>query len=147
LTSVGIGAASAACAGQPEIPVAANSSQFEVGQVWRYKTRPEEEGSRAIIGKIDKTPTLGTIVHVKLTGLRLRNSAAPDGTSTVMSHAPVSEAVVSASVTELTAEDADLEGFQEGYMTWLLAFRAGEAGVFTLELAEIANHMEQILNQ
>src|SRR5262245_23233410 len=112
-------------------PQPAVSEQFSVGQVWRYRTRPGEEGSRVIIGKIEQIPEMGTIVHVKLIGLSLKGPAGV-GTATVMNHAPVSEAQVSASVTDLTEEVGDLDGFTAGYETWLSAFRAGKAGVFTL---------------
>lgn len=139
-----IGAAAAALAEELPPPEPAVSSQFSPGQVWRYKTRPGEESSRVVIGKVERAPNLGTIVHVKLIGLSIEG---PGGVASVMSHAPVSEAQVSASVTELTSEVADLEGFAEGYGTWLSAFRAGKAGVFTRTLAEIAEYMERALNQ
>ena len=147
LTAVGIATAAAGCAEELPPPEPATSSQFEPGQVWRYKTRPGEEGSRVIVGKIEHAPKLGTIVHVKLTGLRLKNPSAPAGISEVMSHAPVSEPQLSASVTELTDGDGDLEGFSDGYATWLSSYRSGEAGVFTISLAEIAEYMERALSQ
>ncbi len=124
-----------------------SSERFASGQVWLYKTRPTEEASRVIIGKIEMTPKVGTIVHVKLIGLRLKNSSALGGFSTVLTHAPVSEAALSASVTELSNEVFDLDGFSEGYNTWLSSFRTGDAGVFTISLSEIAEAMEQALNQ
>ncbi len=147
LTALSIGAAPAANAKELPPPEPMRSKQFASGQVWLYKTRPTEEASRVIIGKIEKTPKVGTIVHVKLTGLRLKNSSALGGFSTVLTHAPVSEAALSASVTELTDEVSDLDGFSEGYNTWLSSFRAGDAGVFTITLSEIAEAMEQALNQ
>ena len=64
-----------------------------------------------------------------------------------MNHAPVSEAAFAASVTELTDEVADLDGFSEGYETWLASFQDDDAGVFTITLAEIAEMMEGALNQ
>lgn len=147
LTVLSFGAAPAAHATEIPPPVPTSSEQFARGQVWRYKTRPAEEASRVIIGKVEKIPQVGTIVHVKLMGLRLKNRSAPDGYSSIMAHAPVSEAALSASVTELANEVSDLDGFSEGYNTWLSAFRSGEAGVFTITLSEIAGAMEQTLNQ
>lgn len=147
LAAVGVAAALGAGVEEVPPPEPATSSQFEPGQVWRYQTRPGEEGSRVIIGKIERAPELGTIVHVKLVGLRLRNPAAPGGFSGVLAHAPVSEVQVSASVAELTDEPADLEGFSEGYQTWLSAYRAGDAGIFTISLAEIAEVTEQALSR
>lgn len=146
LTALSIAATPAAGAEELPPPEPASSEQFAPGQVWRYKTRPGEESSRAIIGKIEKSP-IGTIVHVKLTGLRLKNPFAPGGLITVLPHAPVSEVALSASVTELTNEASDLDGFSEGYNIWLSAFRTGKAGVFTLTLSEIAGVIEQSFNQ
>jgi len=147
IAAVGIGTAAAACAEEIPPPKPAVSDQFAPGQVWRYKTRPGEEGSRVVIGKIENAPKIGMIVHVKLVSLSLKNPTAPGGVVSVMSHAPVSEAQVSASVTELTDEVGDLDGFADGYNTWLSAFRAGDAGVFTITLSEIAEYMEQALNR
>ena len=84
---------------------------------------------------------------VKLTGLRVKNPDAPGGFSSVMTHAPVSESALSASVTKLAKEVSDLDGFSEGYVTWLSSFRAGDAGVFTIPLSEITEVMEQTINQ
>jgi hypothetical protein len=126
------------------MPERASSPRYRVGQVWHYQTRPGEEASRVIIGRIEKIEGIGTVVHVKLTGLELRG---PQGVATVMFHAPVAEAYLSASVTELTGERGDLEGFAEGYGMWRAAYRDGKAGVFTLTLFEILETMEQTLNQ
>lgn len=134
----------AACASGPPMPERASSPRYRVGQVWRYQTRPGEEASRVIIGRIEKIEGVGTVVHVKLTGLDLRG---PQGVATVMFHAPVGEAYLSASVTELTDERGDLDGFAEGYAMWRVAYREGKAGVFTLTLFEILETMEQALHQ
>ena len=128
-------------------PEPMSSDQFAPGQVWRYNTRSGEEASRVIIGRIEKSPKIGTIVHVKLTGLRIKNPDAPGGLSLVMTHAPISESALSASVTELTKEVSDLDGFSEGYNTWLSSFRVGDAGVFTIPLSQVTEVMEQTLNQ
>jgi hypothetical protein len=63
-----------------------------------------------------------------------------------MSHAPVAEPQFTASVTELTDQRGDLEGFAEGYATWRAAYLEGKAGVFTLTLSEVVDVIEQALN-
>jgi hypothetical protein len=144
LLIAGIGGAASVRADDHPTLKPATSKQFAVGQVWRYKTRPVDEGSRVIIGKIEQAPELGTIVHVKLTGLSLK---APNGmTASVVSHLPVSEAKVSASVTELTKEVGDLEGFSDGYAQWAAAFHDGRAGVYTLTLSEIVELTQKMIN-
>ncbi|NNE82588.1 MAG: hypothetical protein HKN28_01320 [Alphaproteobacteria bacterium] len=128
-------------------PESSTDERFAVGQVWIYKTRPTEEASRVLIGKIESVSGLGNIIHVKLIGLRLRESFAPDTRVSVMNHAPMSEVAFASSVIELTDELADLEGFSEGYNTWRSAFRAGEAGIFTISLAEAIGFIDQMLSQ
>jgi hypothetical protein len=126
-------------------PEPATSEQFAQGQVWVYKTRPGEEASRAPVGGIETAAEVGTIVHVNLTGLRIKNPAMPGGFSSVISHAPISELALSASVTELTKETSDLDGFREGYDSWLSSFCAGDAGVFSIPLSQVVEFIEQTL--
>jgi hypothetical protein len=143
LAALGIGLAMAACSERRPPSDPAAKARLAIGQVWRYETRPGEEESRVIIAKIEKDPQAGTIVHVKLTGLRIPNPQAPDGINSVLPHAPVSEAAVLASVTELTDERADLAGFAEGYETW----RQARGGVFTMPLSEVVGFVEQALHR
>src|SRR5262245_2097527 len=114
-------------------PEPATSSHFEANQVWRYNTRPGEEASRVIIGKIERWPRLGTVIHIKLTGLRLATG------QSVVPHAPVAEDQIVASVTDLTTEAADLEGLEEGYEVWL----ASRGGAWTITLAELVDVLEE----
>jgi hypothetical protein len=57
-------------------------------------------------------------------------------------HAPVTRQALEASVTELVQEGAALPDISEGYAVWLLAFEKGQAGVFTLPVAQIVQHIE-----
>lgn len=123
------------------------SKRFALGQVWLYKTRPTEPDSRVLIGKVESTPELGTIVHVKLVGLRIKSPSAPGEFGSVMSHVPITEAALNDSATQLTNEQADLSGFSDGYNNWLTAYQAGDAGVFTLSLADVVDTIEEALNQ
>ncbi len=120
------------------------SSQFAVGQVWKYKSRPSEPDSRVIIGRIETIEKVGVVVHVKLAGLKIINPTAPGGLSTVMGHAPMTEGKLRESVTEVVSGDGDLSGFEEGYNTWL-GHQAGEAGIFTITLSEIVDCMESAI--
>lgn len=127
-------------------PEPATSEQFAVGQVWRYHTRPGEEGSLAAIGAIEVSPYFGIIVHVKLVGVRIRDPGAPAGFSTAIVHAPVAEAALQASVIALADETVDLGDMWESYEVWLAAHLRKEAGVFAVELSEIVSGTEQRLN-
>lgn len=147
LAVFGIGERPAVTAEERPLPETGSDETFTPGQVWRYRTRPAEDASRVMIGKIEERAGAGAIVHVKLVGLAIKNTSAPGGVSSVMTHAPISEAAFAASITELTGDAADLDGFEDGYGTWLSAFEAGDAGIFTITLAEIVDVMEQAFNQ
>ena len=127
----------------PPDPTPTQSEKFKPGQVWQYHTRAGEEGSRLIIGRVEQVGALGTVLHIKLIGLSIKNLHAPEGVSSVMSHAPVTEAKLSESVSTLLGEGGDLDGFQEGYDTWLTSYKAGKAGVFTIPISEIVDCMDK----
>ena len=147
LAALSLCALGMANAAERPLPKPAASSQFEVGQVWHYKTRSTEKNSRVLIGRIEKVDAQGTIVHVKLINLRIKNPRKPDRFFRMVSHSPISETALSASVTKLADEAADLAGFDAGYQSWLASYRAGKAGVFDARLSEIVNIMEKGLNQ
>jgi len=120
-------------------------SHFRAGQVWRYRTRPGEEGSRMIVGRVEQSARGDVFVHVQLDGLNILNHQAPSGRSTVIQHLPIAEAHLAASVLELIAEDGAVSDFEEGYAMWREAYSAGQGGVFTLPLADIVDVMEQTM--
>ncbi|MBM4386006.1 MAG: hypothetical protein FJ091_21905 [Deltaproteobacteria bacterium] len=120
----------------------ATSTQFSVGQVWKYKTREGETASRAHVGKIDSIGD-NIIVHVKLTGLVIK---AGGEVGSVVAHTPIAEEALARSVTELTSETPNLEQFSDGYAAWREAFDAEDAGWFTLSLAEVVGTIEAGLN-
>ncbi|MHC4259219.1 MAG: hypothetical protein ACYSTF_02225 [Planctomycetota bacterium] len=124
-------------------PAPGSSDQFEVGQIWQYHTRSNEPDSRAIIARIDNLDNIGTVIHVKLTDLKIKNTSAPGGFSTVLTHAPITETQLKKNVTQLVAQNGDLEDFQDGYDTWLKAYLSGKAGVFTISLAQIVDCIEE----
>jgi hypothetical protein len=67
---------------------------------------------------------------VKLTGLQIASG---------IPHAPVDEDHLSGSVTDLTSEAADLDGFEKGYDVW----RAARGGIWAIPLAEIVEIVEE----
>ena len=145
LAVVGVTACGDQDEGQVVLLTPTTSDRFNVGQVWRYKARVAEPDSRVVIGRIEASPKIGTIIHVKFVGMRIENPDAPGGVSEALDHAPVAEAQVAASVTELSDEAPDLDGFEDAYSTWLASFKEGDAGVFTIPLSEISEVIEQAL--
>jgi hypothetical protein len=53
---------------QPEV-----DSTYTPGQVWSYNTRPGEASSTVTILRVERTPKLGVIVHVRIDGVQFKN--------------------------------------------------------------------------
>jgi hypothetical protein len=125
--------AMAAQAAPPPGPV------YAEGQVWEYRTRPGEEGSRLKIQKIETVPGFearGPVYHVSVTGVRLGPRIAP-----MLPHLPVSRQTLDASVTRRSEEEIAALPFEEGIAEW----RRAEGGVYTISVAEIVATAEQSL--
>lgn len=123
----------------------ATESKYKVGQVWSYKTRPNEKKSTFIVVKAESHPKLGNIIHVALRDLKLRK---PGGDLIeTAKHLPFAEEAIDKSAVKLLKEKADLPDYEEGYGMWREAFDAGRAGVYTITIAEAVDVMEQSLNQ
>ena len=120
---------------------------YRAGQIWGYRTRQGEEGSRLFIVKVDKHRGLDEIYHVYLDGLRLRNPFIEAGIQTTLGHAPLSVEALDASGMTLIAEDTDvLPDISEGYQRWKEGFDQGEAGIFTISAREIVECLEIAVN-
>jgi len=120
-------------------------SKYRVGQVWSYKTRPNEKKSSFIVVRVENHPKLGNIIHIALRDLRLRK---PNGSFIeAAGHLPFAEAAINKSAVKLLKENQDLPDYEEGYGNWREAFDAGRAGVYTITIAEAVNVMEMTLNQ
>ena len=106
--------AQSSCA-QPQLVA---DSKFVPGQVWRYKTRPGEENSTVTILRVEKTPKLGTIVHVRVDGVRFTNCTGGPS-PTAIEHAPLSRAALEASVTGKVGSVPKVPDHAAGYQDWL----------------------------
>src|ERR1043166_6750758 len=85
--------------GAPTVDAAGKA--FEPGQVWDYRTRPLDDGSRLIILKVEHDSRLGTIVHIAVTNARLRGSGT---TPMTIKHMPFAEEMLRKSVVRLVTE-------------------------------------------
>ena len=102
-------------------------NDYAAGQVWRYHTRPGEEGS---LLKIHAAEPYGddSVFHVTLSGLGVP-----------LGHLPVSREALDQSVAgPAEAADAAFPDPGEGLAAW----RAAEGGVFTLPVAMIVQLMD-----
>jgi len=121
--------------------------EYKAGQKWSYKTRPGEEDSFLIILKVETDPKLGTIVHIALNGLKMKNRRSPDGFSESAHHLPFAKEAIDKSVLKQLKENTDLPDFEDGYQMWREAFNANRAGIYTITVAEAVRIMEATLNQ
>ena len=134
-----------ACGDVEELEPAADS-RFQPGQVWHYHTRPGEEGSLVLVGKVDRGPEVGRIVHVKVVGVSVvRQSMAP---ANEISHIPMAESALAASVTTPATESVTLDGsFDETYDDWLDAYERGTMFVFKKPLAQTLTDIERSVSK
>ena len=51
----------------------ASAETYEVGQVWSYKTRPQEPKSTFVVLRIDDTSKLGQVIFIGLQDLRIQH--------------------------------------------------------------------------
>lgn len=116
------------------VATAAQARSYEAGQVWEYRTRPEDPGSLIRIQRIEeKSEALsgGTIYHISLIGVRIGDGSR----TTAVGHLPVARATLDASLTRLAPSGAPAEfpSADEGIEIW----REAEGGVFDIPLDEI----------
>jgi hypothetical protein len=123
----------------------ASHAKYKPGQVWHYRARPGEEQSTLTILKVESHPKLGTIAHVGLTGLRIKNPNAPGGLTSEATHLPFSEKSVDDSVTTVANPSGPVPDYHDGYNTWRKSFDDGKAGVFTITVAEAVDVMARAI--
>lgn len=124
----------------------ARAANFEVGQVWRYETRPNETGSLLTVVKIEDVDG-AKVVHISLAGLKIEGPMAEGGFVETVGHLPISEEALAGSVTELVRVSQGLPDYEEGYKQWREAFDRGQAGYFTLPVSECVAAIEQAMKQ
>jgi hypothetical protein len=120
---------------------------FKEGQVWSYRTRPNEQDSTLLINKVESDAKLGTIFHISVNGVKVKNRRAPGGITQSLPHFPVSRKTLDNSVVQLVGHSAPNPAYRDGYATWKKAFEAGDAGIFTVSVAEIVDFIEKAVNQ
>jgi hypothetical protein len=116
------------------------------GQIWTYRARPGEEASRVTILKTESDPKLGTIIHIAVEGVTIRNPRAATGRSSTIGHMPYQEAALRRSLVALTNQNSAAPNL-EGYKTWKEAFDKGKAGIWSIALSEAIAAMEKAFAQ
>ena len=133
-----------------DVPVATlsetNDGKYHVGEKWKFRARPGEEGATLTVVKVESAPKLGVIVHISVEGVRIKSPHSANGLAETIAHMPFAEAAIEKSVSELVGKGAPLPSFEEGYREWRTAFDAQKAGVFTITVGEGVAFMEKALN-
>ena len=125
----------------------AKDSDFKAGQVWSYKTRPNEAASTLTVCKIEVAGKLGTVVHVSIDGVKVKSPQSKGGEANTIAHLPFSEAAFRQSTSKLIQEGVPLPNYTEGYATWRKAVEDGKGGAWTITVAEAIASMESVLNK
>jgi len=113
------------------LPEPVSDSKFRPGQIWQYKTRSGEGQSFLTILRVESLPKVGTIIHIRVDKVRLRNCTGgpePDN----FQHMPFTRDAMERSVTKLEREDSKIPDYKDGYSEWHNAC----GGVYTITVAE-----------
>lgn len=119
--------------------------KYNVGQEWKYKTRPGEENSTLKILKVEEYPTVGKVIHISVSGLKMKNPQRPTGIADKISHLPITEETLDKSIISIKNDTRQMPDSTEmdGYSYWKKEFDKGNAGVFSIPVSEIVNSMEK----
>ena len=113
-------------------PQTTTDSTYSPGQVWSYKARPGEDSSTVTILRVERAPTIGVVIHVRIDGVQFGNCTGGPAPTTVQ-HAPFTKAAIDKSVTRKLRTISELPAFEAGYKDWL----SHCGGVYTFTLAEM----------
>jgi len=120
----------------------AKANEYAEGQVWEYKTRPQDAGSLLKIQKISTYPTRvenRVIYHLSIIGVHLNDPA----TTRTISHVPVSREALDDSATRLSPARPFFPAATDGIAEW----RKANGGVFTVPIAQIINIVEDTMSK
>ena len=134
------------CKGQQSDKDNFQDDKFKVGQVWKYNTRIGEENSTITILKVEKYEKDGIVIHIYVSGLKVKNPHKPTGQSDVIGHLPLSKDAVLKSITTLVSENNKLPDYKEGYNNWKEAFDNNKGGVFSITVQDAVKYVEEAMS-
>lgn len=117
---------------------AAPADRYAEGQVWEYKTRPQDAGSLLKIGRIEDGGKLGRIYHISIIGIVLGGKPG----ASELQHAPVSQVTLDASVTRLSDAKRDWPDIEGGIAEW----RKARGGVFDVSVSQIVDMLDKMMS-
>ncbi len=117
----------------------AQTQDFASGQIWTYKDAVPAT-SRVIIGRIDIFPGDRTVISVSITDAPIPTTTEPLQT---ISHLPFDEGALRQSVEKQVGVAMVPSEFAEGYQLWREEYDRGDAGTFTIPVAEAVEYIKQ----
>lgn len=116
----------------------ADQSRYEVGQVWKYQTRPGEESSTLVITRI--TP-IGdqTCYSIFVENIHLVTDVLSGDSQDELPHAPMTADALDQSVTELVETRDRLPDFEYAYNEFMEA----RGGIFTISVSQVLDVIAQ----
>ncbi len=108
--------------------------ELAAGQTWTFAGAPNDR-ARVFIGALEMYGDL-EVAHVALIDLPPPPNFKTDRDAVTVSHMPFDRAAVEASVDAYVGENEAPAEFESGRAEWREAVEAGEAGVFTITLAQ-----------
>jgi len=121
-------------------PSISYSTEFEVGQIWKYKTLSPESESTITILKIEKFNDLGKVVHIRVNNLNLVNPIKRRKAS-ALPYAPFTQNAIENSVTKLVGKLETIPDFSVGYQYWRVEYDAGKIGAFDISVKDALRTM------
>lgn len=119
---------------------------YKPGQIWSYKNRKGEEDSYLTILKVEEYSEAGTAIHVAVYNVNIIGPKSGVFYGQTISHMPFSREALEDSVTELKEDTSALPDFEEGYNDWKEQFEKGNAGIFSITVAEAIGFIETTLD-
>jgi hypothetical protein len=113
------------------------------GQVWTYKSRPKDAGSTLTILRTETEPQFGPIVHVALQGVSLQGR---HRSLDQIEHVPFAKQPVRESLVRLEETLSEIPEFEVSYRMWRESVEKGDAGVFSVKVADAVQRMDDALN-
>lgn len=119
------------------LPAPLRANEYVAGQVWEYRTRPQDSRSLLKIGAITDEPGLGRVFHLTLVGV---TPLVVNGSTYLIDaiHLPVSQGSLDVSVTRMSSTRPDFAPVEAGITEW----RAANGGVFSIPVRQAIEFAE-----
>lgn len=120
--------------------------EFEVGQIYGFKSRAQDPDPKVYIVKLDDGGPKGQIVHTHIKGLKIKTPLSKSGFTDHIVHLPFTESALENSSLIYLETTKELPDISTGYQSWLKGFEDKKAGIFHIPLIDAINFIEERMN-